>query len=148
MDPVDRQIINTLQGGFPISERPYAEFGEYLGISEEELIQRLKNLLAQGFISRFAPLYHTERLGGGVTLAAMQVPAADFERVAEQINILPEIAHNYARDHWLNMWFVIATEHPEQIAQVIRAIEQQTGLPVYNFPKLTEYYLEFKICCP
>jgi DNA-binding Lrp family transcriptional regulator len=141
MDTLNRNIINHLQGGFPISTRPYAEAAEQLDITEAELIQRLTELLEQGLLTRFGPMYHAEQLGGGLTLAAMRVPQADFEQVAETVNAFPEVAHNYARDHELNMWFVLATEHEERIDQVIHDIEAQTGLRVYNMPTQAEYYV-------
>jgi len=58
MDTLDRNIINHLQGGFPISTRPYAEAAEQLDITEAELIQRLTELLEQGLLTRFGPMYH------------------------------------------------------------------------------------------
>ena len=58
-------------------------------------------------------MYHAERLGGALSLAALKVPPQDFERVAEMVNALPEVAHNYDRNHALNMWFVLATETPQ-----------------------------------
>ena len=134
-------MINGLQGGFPICERPFLEAAERLGMSEEELIEGLRGLLDQGILSRFGPLYHAERLGGALTLAAMRVPEADFERVAAAVNAFPEVAHNYARDHALNMWFVLATEKPERKAEVIGEIEAATGLAVVDMPKLAEYYV-------
>lgn len=145
MDNIDQNIINNLQGNFPICKHPYARVAEQLDITEAELIQRLDKLLKQGILSRFGPMYHAERLGGGLTLAAMRVPEADFEIVAEQVNTFAEVAHNYARNHELNMWFVLATEKPEQIDIVIAEIEAQTGLRVYNMPKHTEYYIGFQI---
>ncbi|MDZ7685491.1 MAG: hypothetical protein U5O39_11215 [Gammaproteobacteria bacterium] len=57
------------------------------------------------------------------------------------VNALPQVAHNYERDHALNMWFVLATESPEEIDQTIRTIEQQTALPVFNMPKEAEFYV-------
>lgn len=141
MDALDRVIINELQGGFPLSERPYAGVAERLGTSESELMQRIDTLLADGLLTRFGPMYHAERLGGGLTLAAMKVPAAEFEHVTALVNAHPEVAHNYAREHALNMWFVLATETPERIEAVIDAIEQETGLTVYNMPKLEEFYV-------
>ena len=44
-------------------------------------------------------LYHAERLGGGLSLYAIRVPEDQFERVKEQVNAFPEVAHNYARDN-------------------------------------------------
>ena len=90
-------------------------------------------------------MINAERLGGGVILAALAVPEDDFDRVAELVNAHPEVAHNYARDHRLNMWFVLSVEHPDRIAEVIADIEAETGLHVYPMPKLEEYFVEFKV---
>ena len=147
MDATDRAIINELQNGFPICERPYADVAARLGIDEQELIDRVQALLDAGALSRFGPMYHAERLGGALTLAALSVPEAEYERVAALVNAHPEVAHNYAREHALNMWFVLATETPQRIDAVIAAIAQETGLKVYNMPKLEEFYvgLRFEI---
>jgi len=141
MDALDRAIINSLQGGFPLSERPYAEAAARLGTSEDDLLRRIDALLATGTLTRFGPMYHAERLGGALTLAAMKVAAEDFERVAALVNAHPEVAHNYAREHAFNMWFVLATDTPERIQAVIREIEDETGYKVYNMPKLEEYFV-------
>jgi DNA-binding Lrp family transcriptional regulator len=141
MDALDRRIVNELQGGFPLSERPYADVAARLGTDEQELMRRIDALLANGTLSRFGPMYHAERLGGALTLAAMRVPPADFERVAMLVNAHQEVAHNYRREHDFNMWFVLATETPDRIGEVIRAIEAETGLKVYNMPKLEEFFV-------
>lgn len=144
MDSLDRAIVNGLQGGFPICERPYAEVAQRLGTTEDELLRRIDALLARGVLTRFGPMYHAERLGGALTLAAMQVAAEDFERVAALVNAHPEVAHNYAREHDFNMWFVLATETPEEIPALLAAIERETGYRVYNMPKLEEFYVGIK----
>ena len=141
MDAVDRAIVNQLQGGFPVCERPYAEAATTLGLTEDQLMQRLDILLENGTLTRFGPMYHAERLGGALTLAAMKVPAQDFERVTAIVNGFPEVAHNYAREHAFNMWFVLATEAPERIEQVIGEIEKAAGYRVYNMPKLEEFFV-------
>lgn len=141
LDSMDRAIINALQGGFPVCARPYARAAEELGIDEQDLIDRLGRLLQDGVLSRFGPMYHAERMGGALVLAAMAVPEADFDRVAGQVNSFPEIAHNYARNHALNMWFVIATETEAEAGQVVARIETATGLPVLPMPKEKEYYV-------
>ena len=141
MDSVDRHIINTLQGGFPVCEHPYAEAAATLGLDETALISRIQKLQDDGFLSRFGPMYHAERLGGGLTLAAMAVAEAEFEHIAEIVNAFPEVAHNYKREHDLNMWFVLATETPERIDEVIQEIESHTGHVVYNMPKQEEFFV-------
>ncbi|MEC4750213.1 AsnC family transcriptional regulator [Methylomicrobium sp. Wu6] len=145
MDEIDRRIINALQTGFPISERPYLETARALGLSEQELLDRLDRLLKDQTLSRFGPLYDAEAMGGALTLAAIRVPDERFEEVTNIVNAFPEVAHNYARNHVLNMWFVLATETPAQLQQALISIENQTGLTVYNMPKITEYFVGLKL---
>jgi len=145
MDEIDRLIINTLQEGFPICDAPYQLVAMQLGLTEQTLIERIQALLDNGTLTRFGPLYHAELMGGALTLAAVKAPREHFSEVTSIINAFPEVAHNYARNHALNMWFVIATETPEQIQQIITAIEQQTSLTVYNMPKINEYFVGLKL---
>jgi DNA-binding Lrp family transcriptional regulator len=145
MDKFDSAIVNCLQGGFPLVERPFALVAEELGLAEEDLIARVRKLLEEGVLTRFGPMYQVERMGGAFSLAAMRVPPADFDRVAEIVSALPEVAHNYEREHAYNMWFVLATEKPEGIARAIARIERETGLPVLNLPKLREFFVEFRM---
>lgn len=145
MDDIDRAIINNLQGGLPICERPYREVAQRMGLNEAELLARLAQLLESGDLTRIGPLFQIEKMGGAFTLAALHAPEDDFERVAHSVNALPEVAHNYAREHDLNMWFVLATETPGQIDKLIEKIEGETGCEVFNFPKLREYFVELKL---
>jgi DNA-binding Lrp family transcriptional regulator len=73
----------------------------------------------------------------------MAVPEPDFASVAEQLAGLPEVAHNYRRDHELNMWFVLAAPSEPALQEAVRRIHARTGLRVYDFPKLAEYHLGF-----
>ena len=145
MDELDRAIINRLQGGFPLCARPYAAAAAALGSDEATLIARIGALLANGTLTRFGPLYDAERMGGAFTLCALCVPEDDFERVAARVNAHAEVAHNYARDHAFNMWFVLATAAPAGIARVIGAIEAETGLTVYDFPREAEYFIDLRL---
>lgn len=145
LDELDRRIIDGLQGDFPICERPYLAAAERLGMSEAELLQRLDRLLEARVLTRFGPMMQIERVGGSFVLAALAVPEDDYERVAEQVNALPQVAHNYRREHLLNMWFVLATETPAGIGEAIADIETATGLKVHAFPKEREYFVEMKL---
>jgi DNA-binding Lrp family transcriptional regulator len=145
LDDLDRAIINALQGGFPLTRSPYADVAVQLGVDEATLIARLGRLLDTRVLTRFGPMFQIERMGGAFCLAALQVPEADFERVTEQVNAFPEVAHNYRREHALNMWFVLATEQPDGIADTASRIEAETGLPVFLFPKEREFFVEMKL---
>jgi DNA-binding Lrp family transcriptional regulator len=141
LTPLQRLLINHYQGGIPLNGRPFSSIAARFDASEEQVIEAIDKLLAEGLLSRFGPLYNAERMGGGLVLAALEAPEDDYARVTEQVNALPEVAHNYRRDHRLNMWFVLATETPQALEQALQDIERETGLKVYAFPKLQEFYL-------
>lgn len=145
MDEIDRRIVNALQGGFPVCERPFQAVADDLWLSEMELIARIEKMLADGVLTRFGPLYNADRMGGSNVLAAMAVPEARYEEVAELVNALPEIAHNYRREHELNMWFVGASDSVESVEAAFRRIEQATGLGVFRFPKEREFFVELRL---
>jgi len=145
MDDIDRRLVNRLQDGLPVTRRPFKAIAQELGLEAPDVLMRIRKLLETGTLSRFGPMYNAEQLGGALSLCAMQVPEAHFEQVASQVNAYPEVAHNYARDHQLNMWFVIATEDPETGAGVIAAIERETGCRVYDMPKQEEFYIGLKL---
>lgn len=145
LDDIDRALINDYQGGFPLCEDPYEEMGAHLGIAPADVLARIRRLLDDRILSRFGPMYHAEKMGGGLTLAALEVPEKDFDKVAEIVNGFSEVAHNYARDHTFNMWFVIATETPDGIARTIANIEAATGLVVHNMPKKQEFFVGLRL---
>lgn len=138
---VERAVINRLQVGLPLVRSPYAAVAAELGMTEQALLDTLRNLLERRILTRFGPMFHAGEMGGGLTLAAMRIPERDFEDVTRKVNAFDEVAHNYRREHELNMWFVVATEYPDDIARVIDGIESATGHPVYNMPKEEEFHV-------
>lgn len=141
LDVADKALINLLQDGFPLVPDPFAEVGEALGLTGADVRGRIERLLAEGVLTRFGPMFDAAAMGGGFSLCAMAVPDDDYERIADIVNGFDQVAHNYARDHDLNMWFVIAAETTAEIEKTIAAIEAVTGLKVYDFPKEEEYHV-------
>src|SRR5690606_6042222 len=130
MDEFDRQLINRLQHGLPLVRHPWQALAEELGSTSEALRARVQALLDDGVLTRFGPMFDIERLGGAFTLAALAVPEARFDEVAAQLAAMPEVAHNYRREHPWNMWFVLGCATPQGIAETVARIEAQTGLVV------------------
>jgi siroheme decarboxylase len=141
LDNIDKQLINQLQGGFPICDKPYQQVADNLGITESDLLARIERLLADKFLTRFGPMYDIHKLGGAFSLCAMRVPEKKFKKITDIVNRYPEVAHNYKRNHEFNMWFVLATEAPQQIQESCDRISKETGISVYNMPKLKEFFV-------
>ncbi len=171
-DATDARLMHRLHGGLPLIDRPFAEVGRELRLSEDEVLDRLTSLLAHGVLTRFGPLFQIERSGGVFVLAALAVPEARFDAVAEQVNAWPEVAHNYRRESdrasaaaackpgapcpcadgkatrppaGLNMWFVVGAESAAAAEHVLQRIEADTGLAVWRFPKEREFKVELKL---
>lgn len=145
LDDLDRAILNAVQDDLPLENRPFAGLADRLGVTEDDLLARLRRMKEAGVITRFGPFFDAAAMGGAFCLCAMVVPEADFEAVMTKVNAHDEVAHNYERAHRLNMWFVLATETPEGIEEAASAIERETGLIVHRFPKLQEFYIGFRV---
>lgn len=145
LDPLATEFVNIYQGGFPVTEKPYAEVASRMQVEEEKLLSTIKDMLESRWLTRFGPLYDAKQMGGGLTLAALSVPDSRFDDVTSIVNAYAEVAHNYKREHKLNMWFVVATETEQAVLDVIKDIELQTGLNVFNCPKLQEFYVGLKL---
>lgn len=145
LDATDRAILNALQDGFPLTPRPYDDAGAVLGLTGAALIARLARLREIGAITRFGPFFDAAAMGGAFCLCALSAPESEFDAVAALVNAHPEVAHNYARDHALNMWFVLAAATPEGIGATAARIEAETGLTVWQFPKLEEFFIGFRV---
>ncbi|WP_170369472.1 Lrp/AsnC family transcriptional regulator [Ruegeria arenilitoris] len=145
LDDTDRRLLNRLQEDLPLTPRPYANVATELGITEQDLLDRLARMKADRVITRFGPFFDAAAMGGDFCLCAMAVPEAEFETVLSKVNAHAEVAHNYERTHRLNMWFVLATETPEAITATADAIERETGITVQRFPKLQEFFIGFRV---
>jgi DNA-binding Lrp family transcriptional regulator len=145
LDATDRLLINRLQDGLPLRHDPFAPVAREAGISETEVVDRIAQLREIGAITRFGPFLDAEAMGGAFCLCAMAVPTDRFDEVVTLVNAHPEVAHNYERQHRLNMWFVLACEKPEAIAEAAARIEGETRLKVLRFPKTKEFFIGFRV---
>ena len=71
IDATDALLIRRLHGGFPLSETPFADVADELGLDERDVLGRIERMLEGGVLSRFGPLFQIERAGGQFVLAAL-----------------------------------------------------------------------------
>lgn len=141
LDPIDFCLVNDWQRGFPLVSNPYAELAHSLGVSEAEVIARLKKLAEDGTVSRIGAIFRPHTLGWS-TLAAVSAPESRVEAVAQIINGYPEVNHNYEREHAFNLWFVVTAPSRERIAQVLAEIGRAADCPVLDLPMLEDFHID------
>ncbi|WP_028307206.1 AsnC family transcriptional regulator [Desulfitibacter alkalitolerans] len=128
MDSINHRLLEIIQDGFPISPEPYKDLAMSLGVSEEEIIDRISKLQDQGIIRRLGAIFDSRKLGYKSTLCAMKVPKDQIEHVAEIVNSYPGVTHNYLREHKYNMWFTLIAPSKEHIDKICSEIILQSGI--------------------
>ncbi len=118
----DKQLLNLMQGRFPIAPRPYQHVAAEAGITEEEALARVQHLLDERIIRQVTPIFDTRALGYSSMLVAAKVDPGNPWRAANIINAHPGVSHNYLRNHEFNIWFTIATE-PDSPLGLDRTLE-------------------------
>jgi DNA-binding Lrp family transcriptional regulator len=143
IDDADAALVDGYQSGFPVVERPFAEVGDALGVSEDEALARVERLRDRGVFRRFGAVLNPPVIGSS-TLAAVRAPDDRFDEVAETINAHRQVNHNYRRDHEWNMWFVVTAADRTTRDRILDEIEAETGCEVLNLPMLTDYYIDLE----
>ena len=140
-DPINRALLDRYQRDFPLDEHPYARIGRDLGIDEVEVIERLIDLKAAGMISRIGAVVAPHSAGWS-TLAAVAVPPARLDEVADLVSAYPEVNHNYEREHHFNLWFVVTGEDSDHVARVLAEIGEKSSLDVLDLPLEQAFHID------
>ena len=110
LDETDKQLLNLMQGRFPLDPHPFARVAEQADLSEAEVMERVQYLLDKRIIREITPIFDTRAFGYQSMLVAAKVDPENPHRAARFINSHPGVTHNYLRDHDFNLWFTIAVE--------------------------------------
>ena len=140
-DVRDRRLLNDFQRDFPLVSRPFAQIGRLLGLREDAVLGRLARLKAAGVVSRVGAIVAPQRVGWS-TLAAMAVPQARLQEVADLVSGFEAVNHNYEREHRFNLWFVVTGPDETAVAETLKEIEAATGLEALDLPLVEAYRLD------
>jgi DNA-binding Lrp family transcriptional regulator len=143
VDEVDRSILNEIQSDFPIASRPYHELGKRLSLSEKEILDRVKELKAEGIIRRIGGNFNSRMLNFKSTLCAAKVPAEKLEEFVKAVNRHPGVTHNYLRNHEYNVWFTFIAPSMASIEKALQDIRKATGVnDILNLPALRTFKIK------
>jgi len=128
MDKIDRLILNLIQSDFPINPRPYKVLADKLGITEDQIIERVREMKAGRQIRKLGGTFHSNKLGYKSTLCTLVVPENRVEEVSTIVNGYQGVTHNYIRNNKYNMWFTLIASSQELLENIIEEIREKTGI--------------------
>ena len=142
MNPdLEFRLLNDYQHDFPLVAAPFAAMAAALGVSETDVLATLARLQERGVVSRVGAVVRPRSIGAS-TLAALAVPEGELERVAQMVSAYPEVNHNYQREHYYNLWFVVAAPDELALQRVLREIEERSGCRVLYLPLVEDYHID------
>jgi DNA-binding Lrp family transcriptional regulator len=129
LDEADKRLLNLMQGSFALTARPFAHVAGLAGVTEEQVMTRVQQLLDKRIIREITPIFDTRALGYQSMLVAAKVDAEHPHRAAKVINSHPGVTHNYLRNHDFNLWFTLAVEPGSKLGMqgTLDALQAETG---------------------
>lgn len=137
MDKIDEQLLKFTQDGIPLVPEPFKEVAAKLGISEEQVLERIGILQRDGVIRRFGASIGHRAIG--ITANAMctwNVPDGRVEDVGAIMAGFPEVTHCYERprrEGWpYNLFTMVHAYTRDECRKVAGQISKATGIKDYN----------------
>lgn len=134
-------LLDRYQRDFPLQPQPFRLLAAQAGISEYALLAALAQARSDGLLGRVGAVFAPNAVGAS-TLAALAVPPARLDEVAAQVSSLPQVNHNYAREHHYNLWFVLTAPDRAGIDAALAQIASRTGYPPLDLPLQHEYHID------
>jgi len=127
IDNIDRNIIKATQTGLPLTPRPYHTIAKQLGLTTDEVMERLQKMLNCGIIRRIGAVPNHYALGyryNGMTV--WDVPDEQIDNLGKMVGALEFVSHCYRRPRHLPEWSynLFAMVHGKSQADVEQQIQQ------------------------
>ena len=139
-----KRLCNVLQEDLPICREPFEDLAKYLGTDEKTLLRETKELKEQGIIRRISAFINYRALGRVSTLVTAHVPADSLHAVAEAVNALENVSHNYLRQHHYNMWFTLQAASVQNIDLTLSDLSGRFGIDFHSLPVERFFKLEVR----
>lgn len=126
LDDLDRELLNALQGHFPLVERPFAALGSPLDLAEEDVIARVRRMKA-GVIRQISAIFDSRSLGYKSTLVAFEFDPEEIDSGAMIVSRHPGVSHNYRRNHRFNLWFTLTLHNTVSLEDEVNRLARESG---------------------
>ena len=135
----DCRLIAEIQGGLPLTSRPYAAVGERVGLSEQEVIERISALQDSGVIKRLGVVVRHHELGYTANaMVVWDVPDERLDEIGEKLGAQECVTLCYQRPRRLpdwpyNLFSMIHGKERERVSAYIESLVEEEGLQ--NIPR-------------
>ncbi len=133
---LEKQIIRELQQGLPLVERPYLVIAQRLGIPEDELMDKINEMIGNGIIRRFGAALRHQDLGYTANaMVVWDVPEEQASGTGRLLAGLAKVTHCYQRPRrpgWpYNIFTVIHGQTRDQCEQFAAVMAEKIGVSNY-----------------
>ena len=146
MDRFDCKILAALEDGLPPVPEPFGEIGNRLGLTAEEVLERVRQMQEEGIIRRFRARINQRKLGiTANALVAWNCKGKPAGEAGVLLASFPCVTHCYLRKPVPGKWdYTLYTVHHgysrEEVTKEVRWLAQQAGLSHYLVLFSTEEY--------
>lgn len=148
IDNTNKTLLNNIQMDFPIDSRPFHIIAQKLGLTEAEVLRRIRQMKKDLLIRRIGGNFSPDKLGYYSTLCTARVPEEKIDLFTQIVNSYSGVTHNYQRDHDFNIWFTFIAPSVEIIQKSLKEISEATQVePILNLPatKVFKISANFKV---
>lgn len=124
------QLLNRIQKDIPIVQRPYRVLAEEVGLTEQEALDILREVKAEGVLRQVSAIFDTRTLGYKSSLVAAEYEESLLDAGAEIVNGHPGVSHNYKRNHSFNLWYTIAVPPESDLEAHVQKLHELSGARV------------------
>ncbi|HET6517792.1 MAG TPA: winged helix-turn-helix transcriptional regulator [Nitrosopumilaceae archaeon] len=133
----DKKFIRELQKDLEITDRPFFKASQKLGVSEEQIFEKLKHYEEIGVMRRFAAILRHRDAGFVANgMIVWKVPEKRIEEVGEKLGAFPQVSHCYQRpvypDWPYNVFSMIHCKSEEEATEMAKEIQNQINVDEYR----------------
>ena len=133
---LEKKIIASIQEDIAVTEQPFLEIANRLGVSEAAILNALKILCKKGVIRRFGATLRHQRSGFEANaMVAWQVEEARIDQVGKQLAAFRSVSHCYRRNPtgtWpYNLYTMVHARDEESCKATARKMAQKGSVDKY-----------------
>lgn len=139
-DDIDKQIITFIQYDIPLEPRPYKHLADNLGISEYDIVVRIRKLISNSILRRFGAVLRHQKAGyDSNAMVAWQAEKEEADTAGELMAGFSEVSHCYLREtspeFGYNLFTMIHARNEEDLQEIVTRLSNASGLKEYTMIK-------------